>query len=126
MITPDLHESVLKRDGYTCQLRGPHCEGRGYQVAHILFGDRKGKHTAKDIRDWVDQEWNLAAACHSCNVGTRSDKGPEAREAHIRRMLKLDKAGFLNWDFRRPPELRDEQIHRMIGLALEGEPHDLE
>lgn len=58
-----LRQTVLKRDGYLCQLQFGGCEGEANTVDHVLAKANGGK-------DTLD---NLVAACRKCN-GKKQDK----------------------------------------------------
>lgn len=58
-----LRRAVLDRDGWMCQLRGPHCTGRATEVDHI------GAHDDHSPT-------NLQAVCATCH---RSKTGKQAR-----------------------------------------------
>jgi len=59
----DLRLKVLNRDGWTCSYCGKHLEGKDAQADHVIPRHNNGP----------DEEWNLVAACGSCN-GSKSDR----------------------------------------------------
>jgi 5-methylcytosine-specific restriction endonuclease McrA len=60
---------ILERDGYVCQIRGPHCEGYASQVDHVI-----ARHEGGAMFD----PSNLRAACAKCNGGRRTDRNTTA------------------------------------------------
>lgn len=61
--------AVLERDGWTCRLRGPRCEGAANECDHI------GANTDHRLE-------NLQAACRTCH---RSKTGRQGRAAQPKR-----------------------------------------
>jgi 5-methylcytosine-specific restriction endonuclease McrA len=59
-----IRETVLKRDNYDCQIRGPRCTEIATTVDHIVPHAHGGD----------DSYGNLRAACHRCNstLGART------------------------------------------------------
>lgn len=60
---PRLRLMILRRDGHTCQIKGPHCTQVGTECDHIL--------PWLDGGAWFDPT-NLRAACTPCNKGRRN------------------------------------------------------
>lgn len=54
---------VLQRDGYQCQIRGPHCTGTATCVDHIQPRQSHGG----------DDPANLRSACTPCNAGRKAN-----------------------------------------------------
>ena len=59
--------TVLKRDAYECQMRGPKCTGVATSVDHVIPYAQGGD----------DNYNNLRAACRTCNTtaGARQERG---------------------------------------------------
>ncbi|MQB00506.1 MAG: hypothetical protein GEU78_09485 [Actinobacteria bacterium] len=57
-----LRKIIFERDGFRCQIRGPHCSRAAADLDHILPRNRGGA--------LCDPE-NLRASCVSCNRGRR-------------------------------------------------------
>lgn len=55
-----VRRTVLDRDHWTCQIKGPSCKQVADQVDHIIPVEHGGA--------WFDLD-NLQAACQTCNVG---------------------------------------------------------
>ena len=68
---------ALRRDDYTCQIRGPHCEVVAKTVDHIV----------PRIAGGSEELGNLRAACWHCNLskGARSEAAPFFRGLHSMR-----------------------------------------
>lgn len=60
---PRVRRSVLERDGYVCQIKGPKCTTVATHVDHIIPELAGGS--------WYD-EANLRAACRTCNLARSS------------------------------------------------------
>lgn len=63
-----LRGAVLKRDNYSCQIKGPSCLGRATDADHIQAGD---DHRLS----------NLQASCRTCHQAKSSKEGNEAKAA---------------------------------------------
>jgi 5-methylcytosine-specific restriction protein A len=61
---PAIRLFVLERDGYRCQIRGPHCEGTASHADHIVAVAHGGSAHPS----------NLRAACPTCNLGLSSSQ----------------------------------------------------
>lgn len=57
---PHVRLTILERDGWRCQIRGPRCVGHATQADHIIPWQEGGA--------WYDPA-NLRAACSPCNSG---------------------------------------------------------
>jgi 5-methylcytosine-specific restriction endonuclease McrA len=55
-----VRRQILKRDGYVCQIRGPHCKQVATQVDHIVPHLQGGS---------LFDSHNLRASCQPCNRG---------------------------------------------------------
>jgi 5-methylcytosine-specific restriction endonuclease McrA len=62
-----LRASILQRDNWLCQIKGPHCTTRATEVDHITTPHQGG--------EWFDPH-NLRSACAHCN---RSRGGADGR-----------------------------------------------
>ncbi|WP_395105265.1 HNH endonuclease [Actinomadura sp. SCN-SB] len=62
---PRLRRAVLERDGHTCRIQGPRCQGRATEVDHIQPGDNHDPN-------------NLQAVCTPCHA-TKTGKENAAR-----------------------------------------------
>jgi 5-methylcytosine-specific restriction enzyme A len=65
-----LRRKVLERDGYQCQVRGPHCTGHATQVDHIINTAAGGPEL---------DPGNCQAICSPCNARKASTEGTAAR-----------------------------------------------
>ncbi|WP_076051903.1 HNH endonuclease [Mycobacterium colombiense] len=74
-----LRRKVLERDGYQCQIRGPHCTGHATQVDHIV-------NTAAGGAPF--DEHNAQSVCPQCNARKASAEAAAARRAQPRRTNK--------------------------------------
>jgi 5-methylcytosine-specific restriction endonuclease McrA len=59
-----LRKAVLVRDGYVCQIQGPHCTLAATTCDHIL------PTSTHPHLFWAEE--NLRAACRKCNLGAGS------------------------------------------------------
>ena len=60
---PHIRRTILARDGYQCQINGPHCTHLANECDHIQ--------PWLDGGAWFDAS-NLRAACTACNKGRRN------------------------------------------------------
>lgn len=67
-----LRRSVLQRDNYQCQIRGPHCTNYADQVDHITNVAAGGAPFDPD---------NAQSACSACNTRKASAEGAAARRS---------------------------------------------
>ena len=76
---------VLERDGYQCQIKGPHCARTADQVDHIVPVLEGGS--------WFDDR-NLRAACRRCNVGrSNADANDRWKSSSTRIVLVVGPPG---------------------------------
>lgn len=81
---------VLRRDGYVCQIRGPHCTVLATEADHIRTArecEVSGNHATP--RCTCNDPRNLRAACKPCNSGRENNAGrtlpkPKPRPKHTR------------------------------------------
>lgn len=73
-----LRLSVLERDGYQCQIRGPRCALTANEVDHV--GDRHD-HRPEALR----------SACHPCHAQHTAEQAQAARPSRPSRIRPVDK-----------------------------------
>lgn len=71
---PRLRLTILERDGYCCQMRGPKCKGVATTVDHIVSVANGGA--------WHDPD-NLRAACTTCNYSSGAAAGNRRRRERL-------------------------------------------
>lgn len=69
---------VLRRDSWSCRLRGPNCLGAATEVDHRIAGDNH-------------EEENLQSACSRCHAEKSSSEGNQ-KQARIRARRKRPEA----------------------------------
>jgi len=60
---PALRLTILERDNWQCQIRGPHCKGKATEVDHIIPISEGGS--------WRDPS-GLRAVCRVCHNGRKA------------------------------------------------------
>ena len=78
-----LRQSILKRDGYLCQIAGPGCTMLATEVDHITHGD---DHDPS----------NLQALCHRCHAAKTASEAKGAQSA-IRSRSKREPEAHPGW-----------------------------
>ncbi|HWH31458.1 MAG TPA: HNH endonuclease signature motif containing protein [Egibacteraceae bacterium] len=68
--------AALERDGYLCQIRGPHCRVKATEGDHIVPLALGGA--------WFDLD-NVRASCKPCNAGRMMREAVGGGQAAVRR-----------------------------------------
>lgn len=70
-----LRRAVLQRDGYVCQIRGPHCTTEATCVDHV---------TPRADGGAIYDPANMRASCWRCNSGRNAERTNAMRAARYR------------------------------------------
>lgn len=73
-------QRVFDRDGHTCQIRGPRCNGRAEHLDHI--DNTRGPHYETDA--------NTQASCAPCNQWKASREGNAAKAKRRARVTRTE------------------------------------